>query len=88
MADKEGDIFTDKKGISYVLGHDPDGGHLRPYTIKDEGEDGDGGLLEIIVWEGIKLLGCGIVLGSIWVWNKFTEDKKPYTLKDDEVNID
>lgn len=33
MADKLGDIFTDKLGISYELRSDPKGGHLRPFTI-------------------------------------------------------
>jgi hypothetical protein len=47
MADKQGDRFTDKTGKQYELNKDPNGGHLRPYTLKN-GKSGCAGVLIVV----------------------------------------
>jgi hypothetical protein len=69
MPDKAGDRFTDIKGGIYELRHDPQGGHLRPYTVKGTNNNGLAAVLATI-------MAAVVVGGARWVWKKITERKK------------
>ena len=70
MPDKAGDRFRDMKGATYELRPDPQGGHLRPYTVK--GANNRNALAAILA-----ATITPIVVGGLrWIWNKITKRKK------------
>lgn len=75
MADKPGDIFTDKLGTSYELRPDPKDGHLRPVTLGK----GAGGVS--ILTDVVTTVVATIVVAAMWeigraFWEGFKEEWK------------
>ena len=69
MSDKAGDRFTDIKGAIYELRPDPQGGHLRPYTVKPNNKN----VLTAIL---ATIMVTIVVGGARWIWNKITKKEK------------
>jgi hypothetical protein len=69
MPDKAGGRFADIKGGIYELRHDPQGGHLRPYTVKDTNNNWLAAILALVIT-------TVLVGGSRWIWNKITKRKR------------
>jgi len=67
MPDKAGDRFTDKTGKTYELRPDPQGGHLRPYTVKNP-NCGEHPLTPVIT--------TVVMAGLRWIWNNIFKRKE------------
>jgi hypothetical protein len=77
MADKPGDIFTDKQGIRYELRPDPKDGHLRPVTLgKGDGSYLTGILTAVVV---------GVVWGAVTEVTRYAWQKMRAMRKDNKV---
>lgn len=70
MTDKAGDRFKDKTGKTYELRPDPQGGHLRPVTVK--GANNKNALTEILA----TIMTVVVVGGLRWIWNNIFKRKE------------
>lgn len=75
MADKPGDIFTDKRGHSYELRPDPKDGHLRPVTIGKGGSSGSilGDIISAII---VSVVFTAASEGFRWIGEKIKGRRK------------